>query len=163
VPRRLLVPLLALAAAAVGAWLLLGRAPPPTDRELIRRLVDDAARAATERRVSDAVEPVSESFRAEGLGKTDVKRIVAAHVLAGEWASVSVTDARIEVQGDRATAIVDTLMARASGTGKSLADLLPGDAALYRFDCGLAREPDGWRVVTGTWRRITVAEALAGP
>jgi hypothetical protein len=164
VPRRTLV-LAAAAAAIVAAALASTRLlrTPPTDEELVRALFDDAARAAEERRTSDAVAGVSERFSGSGLDRRGVKQLVAFHVLRGEWVSVSVAGARIRVDGDRARANVDAVLARGGAKGKPLAALLPGEASAHRFACRLEREADGWRIVEATWRAVDLAEALAGP
>lgn len=158
--------LLAVAALAVGGATLvalrLGRAEP-TDEELVRALFDDAARAAGERRAGDAVAGVSGRFRGHGLDRDGVKRLVAFHVLRGEWVSVSVAGARVSVEGDRARAVVDAVLARGSGKGKALAALLPGEASAHRFACLLEREAGGWRIVEAEWRAIGLSEALSGP
>ncbi|HET8541830.1 MAG TPA: hypothetical protein VFL83_18275 [Anaeromyxobacter sp.] len=166
VTRRSLVVAAVLAAAAAAAAavvaLRLGR-EPPTDAELIRALFDGAARAAEEKRVSDAVEGVSERFHGGGLDRRGAKQLVAFHVLRGEWVSVSVSGARIAVAGDAARANVDAVLARGSGKGKSLEALVPGEASAHRFACRLEREPEGWRIVEAEWRPIGLADALAGP
>lgn len=161
--RVLLVAVLVAAAAAAALVALRAGREPPADEEVIRALLDDAARAAEERRVADAVLPVSESFRGHGLDRQGVKRLVAFHVLRGEWVSVSIAGARIAVLGDAARASVDAVLARGSGKGKSLAALLPGEASAHRFALALVREPDGWRVVEADWRAVSLADALEGP
>jgi len=151
----------ALALATLAA-LQVTRAPP-SDEELIRALFDGAARAAEERRVADAIAGVSERFRGHDLDRAGVKRLVAFHVLRGEWVSVSIAGARIAVDGDRARANVDAVLARGSGKGKALEALLPGEASAHRFACRLEREGEGWRIVEADWRRVDLAEALTGP
>jgi hypothetical protein len=158
--RVLLVALLALAAAG-AAWRL-GRPPPPTDEELIRNLYDEAVKAAEERRVSDAVVGLSERFTGQGLDKRDVKQLVAAHTLRGNWLVVRVAGLRVEVAGERARAVLDLVASRA-GAGKALADLLPAEGNAWRIDCRLEREPGGWRIVGASWVEESLAEALAGP
>ncbi len=164
VSRRSAVVAVLLAVAALGAIaaLRLGRAPP-SDEERIRALLDDAAKAAEEKRVGDAVEGVSERFRGGGLDRQGVKQLVAYHVLRGEWVSVSIAGARIAVSGDAARANVDAVLARGSAKGKALEALLPGEASAHRFALGLAREADGWRIVEAQWRAIGLGDALAGP
>lgn len=158
---------LALAAAAALvvvvalAWGRLRRAPL-TDEERIAALFEDAARAAEERRVSDAVAAVSERFRAGALDRAGVKQLVAFQTLRGEWVSVSVAGARVVVDGDRARASVDAVLSRGA-KGKALAALLPGEASAHRFAFRLEREPEGWRVVEASWRPVDLAEAIAGP
>lgn len=134
-----------------------------SDEERIRALFDDAARAAEERRVSDAVGGLSERFRGGGLDRHGAKQLVAFHVLRGEWVSIGVSGARVAVDGARARAVVDAVLARGSGKGKSLAALLPGEASVHRFDCVLEREEGGWRIVEASWRPVDLAAAVAGP
>ncbi len=153
-----------LAAAAIAAVVALRRGgEPPSDEARIRALFDDAARAAEERRVGDAVQAVSERFRGGGLDRQGVKQLVAYQVLRGEWVSVSIAGARIAVAGDAARANVDAVLARGSAKGKALEALVPGEASAHRFACRLEREPEGWRIVEADWRSIGLAEALAGP
>jgi hypothetical protein len=163
VSRRAIVATLALAAGAAGwaAWRRLSE-PAPSDEDRIRALFDEAARAVEDRRVSDAVSAVSERFRGDGLDRHGVKQLVASQVLRGEWVRVSVAGARVRVERDAASAVVDVVMAR-SGRGARLADLLPQDAAANRIDCRLEREGGEWRVVSASRRPISLAEALAGP
>ena len=164
VSRRAVILVLAAAAAAL-AVLVARRAlrEAPSDEEAIRALFDEAARAAQERRVGDAVAAVSERFRGHGLDRDGVKRLVAFQVLRGEWVSVTVSAARVAVEGDRARANVDAVLARGDGKGKSLSALLPGEASAHRFRCRLEREEEGWRVVEADWSAVGLADAIAGP
>lgn len=159
--RAWIIAAVAAALAAVGASRLLRS--PPSDEEAIRALFDEAAKAASEKRAGDAVEGVSERFRGHGLDRAGVKRLVAFHVLRGEWVSVSIAGARIAVEGDVARANVDAVLARGGAAGKSIASLLPGEASAHRFSCRLEREPDGWRIVEAAWRAVELADALSGP
>jgi hypothetical protein len=160
------VPLALLAAAALAAGLLAWRwlaAPARTDEEQVRALFEEAARAVGEKRVGDAVAGVSGRFRADGgWDRAELKRAIAGHALRGEWLAVSVTGARVTVEGDRARAQVAMVAAR-SGRGAALADLLPQDGTGLLIEAGLEREGGEWRVVTGSHRQVPIAEALAGP
>jgi hypothetical protein len=84
-------------------------------------------------------------------------------VLRGEWVSISITGSRIRVDGERARANVDAVLARGGAKGKPIPALVPGEASAHRFECILEREPDGWRVVEAAWRPVQLADALAGP
>jgi len=163
VDRRIALAGLA-AVGAAGAFLLLRRGgPAPTDEERIRALLAASARAAEERRVGDAVAPLSERFRGEGgWGRDEVRRAIAGAVLRGEWVAVSVAADRIAVEGDRARAVLHLVAAR-SGKGRALADLLPQEATALRIDARLEREDGDWRVVAASHRHIPLAEALAEP
>ena len=157
-----------LAAAAVGlaaaGALALWRPwrEPPRDEERIAALFLEAARAAEEKRVGDAVEAVSERYRGEGLDKRGLKQMLALLVMRGEWVSATVAGTSVRVEGDAAEAVVDVVLAR-SGKGASLADLLPEQASANRLTCRLEREGKEWRVVSAARRPISLAEALAGP
>jgi hypothetical protein len=108
------------------------------------------------------VQAVSERFQGEGLDKRGVKQLLAAHVLRGTWVSVTITAAKVEVEGDAARAVVDVLMSR-SGKGKPLTALLPEEATVHRISSRLEREEGSWRITAADWRPISLEEAMAGP
>jgi len=159
-PLLLAAALLALAAAGLLAWRL-SRAPP-SDEERIQALLAAAARAAEEKRVGDVVEGVSERFQGEGLDRRGLKQLVAYQVMRGEWVAVSIAGVRLEVTADTARAAVDVVLAR-SGSGKTLADLLPVNGSVQRLLLRMEREQGEWRVVRARWRAVPVQEALDGP
>ncbi|MFL5272399.1 MAG: hypothetical protein ACJ79E_10095 [Anaeromyxobacteraceae bacterium] len=154
----------ALTVTVAAAAFLGGRAlrPAPTDEEQIRTLFADAARAAEEKRIGDAVRDVSERFEGEGLDRRGVKQLVAAHVLRGTWVSVAIAGAAIAPGADAARAAVDVVLSR-SGKGTPLTELLPAQASVHRFQLRLERERGAWKVVGAAWRPITIEEAVAGP
>ncbi len=156
------IAILGVFAAGATAWFAARHlvARPQSDEEQIRALFTAAAKAAEEKRVSDAVAGLSERFEAEGLDKREVKQVIAAHVLRGDWVSVTLTDPQIEVKGDTAEAVLDVVMAR-SGSG-GLSGVLPADATANRITCRLEREDQGWRVVHAKRRPIGVGELLDG-
>jgi hypothetical protein len=160
--RRYVLLFLLVLAAAGGLVLARALRHEPGDEEQIRALFDDAARAAEEKRIGDAVRGVSERFDAQGMDKRGVKQLIALHVLRGSWVTVTVAGAKVDVQGDAARAVVDAVMAR-SGKGTPVAQLVPEQATAYRFDVHLAREQDGWRATHATWSPISLEEAVAGP
>ncbi|HYS79782.1 MAG TPA: hypothetical protein VEM76_03680 [Anaeromyxobacteraceae bacterium] len=156
-----LLALLLLAALGVLVSVRLLR-KPPSDEEQIRTLLVDAARAAEEKRIGDAVRDVSERFHGEGLDRREVKQLVAAHVLRGTWVSVTITGTKIDVRGELARAASDVVLSR-SGKGTPLAELVPEQASVHRFLLDLAREEGRWKVVGASWRPVTLEEAAAGP
>lgn len=160
---RSLLLVLGAAAVAVAAFLLARlAAPTPTDEERIRALLRASAAAVEERRIGEAMEAVSERFRAGDLDRQGLRAFVAFHAMRGEWVRVGVASDRIAVRGDAADATVDVVLAR-SGAGRALADLLPAEASAWRIACVLAREDAGWRVTSATWHPVALADALAGP
>lgn len=161
--RAVLAVAAALALGIVALAVLRPGREPPADEELIRAIFEEAARAAEERRVGDAVAGLSERFRGGGVDRDGARRLVALNTLRGEWVSASVATARVRVEGDRARANVDAVLARAAGKGKALHALLPGEASAHRFLCRLEREREGWRIVEAEWRSVGLAEVMAGP
>ena len=160
--RLLILGLAGLALLGAGLALRSLTRPAPADEERIRALFAGAARAAEEKRIGDAVAPLSERFRSEaGWDRAEVKRAIAGAVLRGAWVSVSVAGDRIEVDGSRARAALHVVAVR-SGRGRALSELLPQDATALRIDARLEREEGAWRVVGASWREIPLAEALAG-
>lgn len=157
----------AAAAAAVVAWLAWpARTEGPEER--IRALLQEAARAAEQRKPGEVAELLSERFRGgageASLGRDDARRLLALELLRGQWVTVTIASAEVIVDGPRARAHVDALLSRAADRQKGLAALLPGEAAVHRFRLELEEEPDGrWRVVAAGWRQASLQEALAGP
>ncbi len=158
--RRLLLALAVLAAAAAGWWWA-SRPPPQADEDRILALLEAGARAAEARQPAEAVADVSEAFRGQGLDRRALKQLVAAQALRGAWVAVKLAAPVVEVAGDAATARFGLVLSR-GGPGAGAADLLPSHASAWRVEARLAREPEGWRVVSATWAEASLAEALAG-
>ncbi len=148
----------ALATGVVAWWAL---RPGPTDEERIRALLDGAARAVEARRPGDVLSAVSESFEGEGMRRRELAQLVTYEVLRGSWNAVLPVATRVEVDGDRATALVDAALVR-GGAGAGLAGRLPEAGDTWRIEATLAREPDGWKVTRARWRRIGLGEGLGG-
>jgi hypothetical protein len=153
----------AAAAAGAGIWVLVHRltARVPPDDEQIRALFAEMVKAVGEKRVGDAVVGLSERFQGEGTDKRGVKQIILAHVMRGDWVSVTISDPQVEVHGDSADAAFDVVMAR-NVKGQGLAALLPSEATANRITCRLEREEGVWRVVTATRKELTLSEILDG-
>jgi hypothetical protein len=155
--------LAAAAAVALGGAFLAWRAlrPGPSDEQQIRDLIDATARAVEQKRPGDAVAGVSERFRGQGMDRRELRQYITYNALRGSWNAVVPVAVRIDVQGDRAEAVVDAALvqgARAEG----IAAALPANADTWRIELELEREPEGFRVVTARWRPVGVAEGLLG-
>ena len=161
------IALVALVAALAGAVWVLRRPPALGPEERIRAMLDAAAHAAEQRKVDEVVEVLSPRFHLEGegerAGRDDVRRLLAFELLRGQWVSVTISSARVIVDGPRARAGVDAVLSRAADRSRGLGSLLPGEASVHRFRLELGEEGGEWRVVSGSWRQIGIEEALSGP
>ncbi len=137
-----------LALAGVLAWRAMRHVP--TDEERIRALVDATARAVEEKKPGTVMEGVSERFRADGMDRRELRQLVTFEVLRGSWNAVVPLSTQVTVSGDRAEAVVDAALVR-GGQGKGVLGKLPESGETWRFEIGLEREADGWKVVTGRW------------
>ncbi len=157
---------LAVGAAAVGAYLAL-RPAARTPEERIRAALDDAARAAGERKAGGVADLLSARFQGEAGGerftRDDARRLIALELLRGRWVSAQITGAAIAVEGSRARADVHAVLSRAADGARGLSSLLPGEASAHRFRLDLAEEDGAWRVVRARWSPISLEEALSGP
>lgn len=138
-----------IALVGVVAWRALRHAP--TDEEQIQALVDATARGVEERKPGAVMEGVSERFRADGMDHRELRQLVTYEVLRGSWNAAVPLSTQVTVSGDRAEAAVDVVLVR-GGQGKGVLGKLPESGETWRFEIGLEREKDGWKVVTGRWR-----------
>ena len=146
-------------AGAALAWRALR--PGPTDEEQIRGIIEATAKAVEEKRPGDAVAFVSERFRGQGMDRRELRQFITYNALRGSWNAVVPVAVRVDVQGDRAEAVVDAALLQGARV-EGIAAALPANADTWRIEIALEREPEGFRVVTARWRPIGVAEGLLG-
>lgn len=149
--------LLALAGLGVALGYRLLR-PPPSDEEQVRKLFEDAARAAQEGRVGDVMRSVSDRFQGEGLDRQGLKQLLAWHALAGDLGTVAVLGMAVRLGAEGAEATVDVAFVRGKAGLPELAN-----ASARRIEAVLVREKGTWRVVSARSRTLGAADALAGP
>jgi hypothetical protein len=137
---------------ALLAWR--GLRAGPSDEDRIRALLDRASRAVEEKRPGDLMEAVSERFQGEGMGRRELQQFVTYNTLRGSWNAVIPVATRVQVDGDRAKAVVDVALVR-GGRGEGIAGRLPEAGDTWRVEAGLEREKEGWRVVSARWQRAS--------
>lgn len=131
--------------------------------ELIRRQAVAMADAAEKKDLGFIMKQVSADFRtADGYRKEDVRQILAAQLLRGEWvrvmtANVDVTMTSATTANFRGTYIFGRSKA------KELKDLAKDSViAAYEITGEVRREPDGeWRFVSAAWEQVEPASLLA--
>jgi hypothetical protein len=157
IPRSVAIIALVAAAAAIGAVAWRQLRPGPSDEDRIRALLDRAVRAVEEKRPADVMDGVSERFEGQGMGRRELHQFIAYNALRGSWNAVVPLSTRVQVDGDRAEAVVDAALLRGA-RGEGIAGRMPEAGDTWRIDAVLEREKEGWRVVSARWRRTGMAE-----
>jgi hypothetical protein len=157
IPRSVAIIALVAAAAAIGAVAWRQLRPGPSDEDRIRALLDRAVRAVEEKRPGDVMDGVSERFEGHGMGRRELHQFITYNALRGSWNAVVPLSTRVQVDGDRAEAVVDAALLRGA-RGEGIAGRLPEAGDTWRIEAVLEREKEGWRVVSARWRRAGMAE-----
>ncbi|CAM4478591.1 hypothetical protein [Corallococcus exiguus] len=151
-------------AAVLAAALVLFLWPreEPGVKDAVTRRIIAMTRSAEEKDVGGVMEGVSERFKTkEGWSKQDVRGILAAQVLRGQWVRIFTTDIDVHevspTQGDFQARFI---------FGRSEADKLEDlakDSVLnaYAIEGTFEKEEDGeWRVVKAKQRQLDPSELL---
>lgn len=134
--------------------------PAGTPESRIREMVARAEHAAEARDVGALKEMVSETYADDrGNDKRGIRGLLALHLLRNRSVHLLVRIRDLAVS-EPDTAKVTLLVAMA---GRPIADvdaLASIRADLYRFDLGLVREGEEWRVRRAAWRPLTPDDFL---
>jgi hypothetical protein len=150
------VTIVAIAVVALGAFFLLTRRGEPSPEERIRMVVNHAIDAAEAKDLEGVMDALSQGFTSGTASRDEIKGVLFVQLRRGAWRKVFLTSADIDVAPTATTAHVALEALLASGKSiESVADVLPSNAARYRFDLDFALEDDNaWRVVRGTYEQI---------
>ncbi len=152
--KRMVAAVLGLTAAA--AWCACRRSGDP-----IQDLLKGLERAAEAREAGPFEAALAADFRtSEGMARPEAVQLLRRYFAAYETIKVEVYDVSIERDGDTARV---TLRADLDGRPLRvgpLAGFLPPEA-MARFDLGLKREGEQWRIATAAWEEITDATPAA--
>ncbi|WP_163782396.1 hypothetical protein [Myxococcus vastator] len=153
-----------LALLAAGAVLYFWPRQQLTVEEAIRRQVVVMTREAEAKDVGGVMELVSERFRSNGQGgwsKKDVRGILTAQVLRGQWVRVFVTNLEVrEVSPTEGEFNARFIFGRSQA--EKVEDLA-ADSVLsaYRIEGAFEKEEDGeWRVVRARPESISPTDLL---
>ena len=133
---------IALILAGVAVWLLMH---PPSDRDQILRLLDQAKEGVESKDVGKVMSCISEDYRDRyGWGKRELRQLALAVLFREQGTfAVALDPPAIEISGARATV---TLMVRISLTpeqGGLPQELYQGPVVAH-----LRKEDGGWKVVS---------------
>ncbi|RKG72750.1 hypothetical protein D7W79_27500 [Corallococcus exercitus] len=150
------------AVAAAALVLFFWPREEPGVKDAVTRRIIEMTRSAEEKNVGEVMEGVSERFKTtDGWSKQDVRGILTAQVLRGQWVRIFTTDIDVHevspTQGDFQARFI---------FGRSQADKLEDLAKesvlnAYSIEGTFEKEPDGeWRVVKAKQRRLDPSELL---
>ncbi|MBN1205202.1 MAG: hypothetical protein JXB05_09790 [Myxococcaceae bacterium] len=147
---------LGLALLVAGLVLALWPREELTVEEAISRKIIEMTRSAEEKDIAEVMEGVSERFKAgEGWGKEQLRGVLAAQVLRGQWVRIFFRDLTVtEVSPTQGEFTAKFLF------GRSEAQLLEQLAqetvlSIWRVEGTFEKEQDGeWRVVVARHRRL---------
>lgn len=131
-----------------------------SDEDLIREMINSAARAAGEKDIKGVTEHVSESYKDEyGNDKDSLKGLLFVYFRQYERINVYVRDAEISVEGDRAEADVKVVFTGGESLD-DIGDMVPSSGGGYLLELKLQKEGGDWKVVRSRWTDIGFMEAL---
>ncbi|MGA9520365.1 MAG: hypothetical protein WBV82_02810 [Myxococcaceae bacterium] len=150
----------ALALAAAVAVLVLWPRNKPTPEEQIRQMVIQMTAAAEEKDLGFIMEQISERFRgtSPALSKQELRQILAAQILRGQWVRVFVRDIDVELRSPSEAWFRGKFI-----FGRSEADTLERLSAesriqAYEVEGTLEQEDGEWRFVSGGYRVIPAGQ-----
>ncbi len=135
------------------------REEPPVQEAITRKIIQ-MTRAAEQKDVSGVMEGVSERFKSgQGWGKDQVKGVMVAQVLRGQWLRIFHTDLEVtEVSPTQGDFSVRFIFARSDA---QQLDQVGQDSVLnaWEVEGTFEKEQDGeWRVVVAKNRRLEPTE-----
>ncbi len=151
---------LVLALLAGGLVLVFWPRSEPPVQEAITRKIIEMTRAAEQKDVSGVMEGVSERFKSgQGWGKDQLKGVMVAQVLRGQWLRIFHTDLEVtEVSPTQGDFSVRFIFARSDA---QQIEQLGQDAVLnaWLVEGTFEKEADGeWRVVRASHRPLDATE-----
>lgn len=157
--RRILIVLLALGVGAAVVLLWPTEEIGPTEQ--VRRRIVQLTASAQARELGDVNDAISESFKTpQGQDRRDVRRLVAAHLLRGEYLKIF-TDVKdlTERSPDEVLAELNLYFASAEAAD---VQTLARESVLsaWRLEVTFRREGDDWMATSATWRRLAPGELL---
>lgn len=158
---RLLAAAIAVA-AGVLTYVLVARGSPPAE-EVIRRQAIAMAAAAERKDLAFIMEQLSQHFRSEdgSVSRDEVRGILAAQLLRGEWVRVMTSDLDVKVTTETAAYFHGTYIF-ARSKAKTLKELARESViGAWEITARVELEADGeWRFVSASWKPADPASLL---
>jgi ketosteroid isomerase-like protein len=131
-----------------------------TEEDRVKRVVKDVEKAAESKDVKGFMRHVSKDYNDDrGNDYDGVKGILFYQFLRAEKVSVFVRGVEVEVRGDRALVNTKVVMVRGKEIEK-IEDIIPEDAAGYRFSVVFRNEDGDWKALSARWDNVGVIGLL---
>jgi len=161
IARSKLVAATVVAVAGALTFALWPRSSSANVEELIRHKAVKMARAAEEKDLGYIMDQVSDRFTsAEGWHKSELRGVLAAQLMRGNWLRVFPADLKILVTSST-TATFSGKFIFGRSTATNLKDLARESGMIsYAIDAKLEKEGEEWRFVSASHREISPSEFL---
>jgi hypothetical protein len=125
----------------------------PSEEDRIKKVIESAVAAANEMKAKEVVENALPSFKGPG-GKPpdDCRRILAVYFVSAGWTHVFTRGLEITVDGDKAKAKLDTVIAQGKPVEK-LEDLVPTNGDAITFELELEKVDGDWKFAAASYKR----------
>ena len=129
-----------------------------SDEEQVRAVIRKAVSAANDKEAAGVVEDTAPGFK--GPGGADVaecRRILTGYFLQQGWLKVFERGLEVNVEGAKASAELDALVARGTPV-ESVEDILPKQASRLVFELQLEKNERGWAFSRASYRQRPLVE-----
>lgn len=126
-----------------------------SEEDRVKAVVQKAIDAANAKKPGGVVEDALPSFRGpQNADLSECRRIITGYLLSPGWVHVFVRDLSVNVEGERAKASIDAVLARGNPVEK-LEDLVPTNGDALTFEVELRRVDGDWKFEQARYRRTT--------
>lgn len=140
---------------ALSLGLLSPACKKESEEDRVKAVVQKAIDAANAKKAGGVVEDALPTFRGpQNADLAECRRIITGYLLSPGWVHVFVRDLSVSVDGDRAKATIDTVLARGNPVEK-LEDLVPTNGDALTFEVELLRLDGAWKFEQARYRRTT--------
>jgi ketosteroid isomerase-like protein len=127
-----------------------------TEEDRVRQVVADVAEAAEKKDLKGVMRHVSKDYNDDkGNDYDGAKGIVFYQFLRSPKVSVFVRGVEVEVKEDRALVNTKVVLARGKEV-KKIEDIIPEDAAGYRFSVVFRKEDGDWKALSAKWDNVGI-------
>lgn len=144
---------------AILSAVALGACRKDTDEQKIHKILDAGVAALEAGEVKDAMEFVADDYADDaGMDKQSIRGMLAGYVLRGNRITIVRRDEKVTVEGDTATATVDTALFQ--GDRSKMKGVLPERSGTYRFTISFAKRDGEWLITKAKYENISAGSFI---